>query len=128
MCQGSEAATLLGSSGRHSAKGGSRRTRARCSFATGRAKSKEAKAMHCPAEPVVAGYFTKPLQGKLFFKFRSMAMGASKESLEAHQRCSGEATERCEELKKEPQAAWLEGSTACILCMHVHAYMYACYT
>jgi len=29
---------------------------------------------HCPTEEIVADYFTKPLQGKKFYKFREKIM------------------------------------------------------
>ena len=39
-------------------------------FITDKVKRGEVKIEHCPADDMVADYFTKPLQGKLFVKFR----------------------------------------------------------
>ena len=61
--------------------------------------------MYCPTESMVADYFTKPLQGKLFHKLRDMTMGVDMKDLESYQRCFDEVIARYEELKKESKAA-----------------------
>ena len=60
--------------------------------------------MHCLAESMAVDYFTKPLQGKLFYKFRDMIMGVDMKDLESYQRCFDEVIARYEELKKESKA------------------------
>ena len=35
----------------------------------------EVDEVHCPAEEMIADFFTKPLQGQLFFKFRKEIVG-----------------------------------------------------
>eukprot|EP00978_Attheya_sp_CCMP212_P016681 scaffold43944_cov59-Attheya_sp.AAC.7 len=55
----------------------SRRTRhinIRYFFVTYRIKNKEMSVIHCPTGEMVADYFTKPLQGALFKKFRDLIM------------------------------------------------------
>ena len=37
---------------------------------------------HCPTERMLADYFTKPLQGKLFIELRNQIMGISDTSIE----------------------------------------------
>ena len=37
---------------------------------------KEIHVIYCPTEAMVADYFTKPLQGLQFVKFRNLIMGA----------------------------------------------------
>jgi hypothetical protein len=43
-------------------------------FVKDRVASKELSIEHCPTEDMVADYFTKPLQGKLFYKLRDLVM------------------------------------------------------
>ena len=37
-------------------------------------ESKKLSIEHCPTEDMVADYFTKPLQGRLFYKLRDLVM------------------------------------------------------
>ena len=46
-------------------------------FVTNRIEAKELLIQHCPTLDMIADYFTKPLQGKLFRKFRDLIMGIS---------------------------------------------------
>ena len=105
LYQGNEAAILLENNGRYSAKKGSRHIHIRYFFITGRIKSKEARAARCPAEPVAAGYFAKPVQGVLLRKLRAAAAGTGQSGLEPSQRSFGEATKKRKELKAQSGAA-----------------------
>ena len=58
---------------------------------------------------MIAGYFTKPLEGALLFKLRDAAMGTGQNGLEACQRNFDEAIKKCEELKREAEAAAAAG-------------------
>ncbi len=42
-----------------------------------RIDSKEIKVQHTGTEEMIADFFTKPLQGALFFKFRDLVMNAN---------------------------------------------------
>ncbi len=44
-------------------------------FITDRIARKEVAIQYCPTKEMVADYFTKPLQGALFYKFRDQIMG-----------------------------------------------------
>ena len=43
-------------------------------FVKDRVESRELSIEHCPTEDMVADYFTKPLQGRLFYKLRDLVM------------------------------------------------------
>ena len=43
-------------------------------FVTDKVKNKEMRIEHCPTNDMIADYFTKPLQGSLFYKLRSLIL------------------------------------------------------
>ena len=54
-------------------------------FITVQVKQKEIRVLeYCPTWAMVAGYFTKPLQGSLFRKFRNMILGIVEEDIETY--------------------------------------------
>ena len=61
--------------GRSSAGQKSRHINIRYFFIKDRIESGDILLLHCPTERMIADFFTKPLQGKLFFKFRDVIMG-----------------------------------------------------
>jgi hypothetical protein len=63
--------------GRSSAGQRSRHINIRYFFIKDRIASGEINLLHCPTAIMVADYFTKPLQGVLFTKFRDIVMGIS---------------------------------------------------
>ena len=65
--------------------------------------------MYCPTESMIADYFTKPLQGALFFKLRDAIMGIGQNDLEIYQRNFDEVIKKYEELKREAEAAAAAG-------------------
>ena len=44
-------------------------------FTKDRVGSGELLIMYCPTDEMIADFFTKPLQGKKFFKFRDLTLG-----------------------------------------------------
>ena len=44
-------------------------------FITDRIKAGEVSVQYCPPEAMLADFFTKPLQGGLFYRFRDVIMG-----------------------------------------------------
>jgi hypothetical protein len=65
---------LLENNGRASSSRRTRHINIRFFFVTDRIKNKEMSVAHCPTGEMVADYFTKPLQGALFKKFRNLIM------------------------------------------------------
>ena len=70
---------LLQNNGRMSCGKGSRHINIRYFFITDRIKNKEIRVQYCPTEEMIADYFTKPLQGSLFKKFRNLILGIAEE-------------------------------------------------
>jgi len=60
--------------GRNSCTGNSRHIDIRYFFVKDRIDKKEVKVAYCPASIILADFFTKPLQGQLFQKFRKVLM------------------------------------------------------
>jgi hypothetical protein len=52
-----------------------------------RIDKKEVKVIYTPTEQMIADFFTKPLQGKLFFKFRDLVMNNTTTSIDKVQGC-----------------------------------------
>ena len=73
--QDNKSAMLMEGNGRNSCTGNSRHINIRYFFIKDRIKNKEVRVAYCPTELMLADYFTKPLQGSLFNKFRSVIMG-----------------------------------------------------
>jgi hypothetical protein len=61
--------------GRQSAGQRSRHINIRYFFIKDQIANGEINLIHCPTAKMIADYFTKPLQGSLFVKFRDVVMG-----------------------------------------------------
>ena len=61
--------------GRNSCTGNSRHISIRYFFVKDRVDKKELRIEYCNTNDMVADYFTKPLQGKQFLRFRKVIMG-----------------------------------------------------
>jgi hypothetical protein len=70
--QDNQSAIKLSENGKASSGKGTRHINIRHFFITDR---KEVAIQYCPTKEMVADYFTKPLQGELFYKFRDQIMG-----------------------------------------------------
>ena len=75
LYQDNEAAILLANNGRMSCGKGSKHIHIRYFFITDKIKKKEIVVRHCPTGEMIADYFTKPVQGALFRKFRDLVLG-----------------------------------------------------
>jgi hypothetical protein len=73
--QDNESAIRLETNGRQSAGKQSRHIDIRYFFLKDRLKSENIQIKHCPTELMIADFFTKPLQGTLFTKFRAVILG-----------------------------------------------------
>ena len=60
--------------GRNSCTGKSRHIHIRYFFVKDRVDKKEVRIEYCPSLDMLADFFTKPLQGKLFLKFKELLM------------------------------------------------------
>ena len=74
LYQDNKSAILLENNGRRSSSKRTKHIHMRYYFITDRVRKNELSIEHCPTEDMVADFFTKPLQGKLFHKFRSIIM------------------------------------------------------
>ena len=75
LFQDNESTVCMEVNGRNSCTGNSRHVNIRFFFVYYRVKSGDIKVVYCPADKMVADFFTKPLQGSIFKKFRDSVMG-----------------------------------------------------
>ena len=61
--------------GRNSCTGNSRHVDIRFFFVHDRVKTGKVDVVYCPTDKMVADFFTKPLQGNIFKKFRASVRG-----------------------------------------------------
>ena len=73
--QDNRSAILLETNGRRSSSKRTKHLNVRYFFVTNRIKSGDISIEYCPTMEMVADFFTKPLQGELFYKFRDEIMG-----------------------------------------------------
>ena len=86
LYQDNQAAMLLQNNGRMSCGKGSKHIHIRYFFITDKIKKKEIKVRHCPTKEMIADYFTKPVQGTLFRRFRDLILGIRDEDGQSY-RC-----------------------------------------
>jgi len=72
--QENQSAILLEKNGRGSSSKRTRHINIRYFFITNRVKSGEVSIKYCPTEEMIADFFTKPLQGAKFKKFRNLIL------------------------------------------------------
>ncbi len=73
--QDNQSTIKLSENGKASSGKGTRHINIRYFFITDRIARKDVAIQYCPTKEMVADYFTKPLQGALFYKFRDQIMG-----------------------------------------------------
>ena len=81
LYQDNKSPILLQNNGRLSCRKGSKNINIAYFFITDRFKQKEIRVEYCPTGTMIADYFTKPLQGSLFRKFRNMILGIVEEDI-----------------------------------------------
>ena len=81
LYQDNKSTILLQFNGRLSCRKGSKHIYIRYFFLTDWIKQKEIRGEYCPTGAMIADYFTKPLQGSLFRKFRNMILGIVEEDI-----------------------------------------------
>lgn len=72
--QDNQSAILLEKNGRASSSKRTRHINIRYFFVTDRIAAKEVDIQYCPTGQIIANFFTKPLQGTPFRKFRNLVM------------------------------------------------------
>ena len=75
LYQDNQSTILMLKNGRNSCTGNSRHIHIRFFFVKDRIDKKEVKIEYCPSLSMLADFFTKPLQGQLFLKFKRVLMG-----------------------------------------------------
>ena len=75
LYQDNQSAIKMEQNGRNSCTGNSRHINVRYFFIHDRVKSGNLKVVYCPANLMLADFFTKPLQGSIFKTFRNAIMG-----------------------------------------------------
>ena len=86
LMQDNQSTMLLENNGRYSVGKGSRHVDIRYFFITDRIQKKHVKVQYCPTEEIIADFFTKPLQGALFYKFRDLVLGIRAEDYEEYRK------------------------------------------
>lgn len=80
LYQDNKSAMLLENNGRASSSRRTRHMHIRYFFISDRVRAKEISIEYCPTEDMLADFFTKPLQGKQFFKLRDLIMNIESSS------------------------------------------------
>ena len=75
LFQDNESTIKMEVNGRNSCTGNSRHVNIRFFFVHDRVKTGKVDVVYCPTDKMVADFFTKPLQGSIFKKFRASVMG-----------------------------------------------------
>ena len=75
LYQDNQSTILMLKNGRNSCTGNSRHIHIRFFFVKDRVDKKEVKVEYCASLDMLADFFTKPLQGQLFLKFKRVLMG-----------------------------------------------------
>jgi hypothetical protein len=89
--QDNQSAMLLEKNGRASSSKRTRHINIRYFFVTDRINAKEISVEYCPTGEMIADFFTKPLQGSLFKKFRDQIMNVAStaDSMQNHRSVLG---------------------------------------
>ena len=86
LMQDNQSTILLENNGRFSVGKGSRHINIRYFFITDRIKNNDFKVVYCPTEEMIADYFSKPLQGALFHKFRDLIQGINPTDIDMYKK------------------------------------------
>ena len=84
LLQDNQSSILIKNNGRMSCGKGSKHIHIRYFFIWDRVQNKEVKIQYCPTEQMIADYFSKPLQGKIFHQFRDLILGINPDDYEIY--------------------------------------------
>ena len=79
--QDNQSTILLENNGMQLCGKGSRHIRIKYFFVTDKIKDKKLTVIYCPTKQMVADFFTKPLQGELYFTHRNVILGINPEDV-----------------------------------------------
>ena len=82
--QDNESCIKLANNGKVSSSKRTGHIHIRCFFVTDWVKGKELEIYYCPTEDMLGDFFTKPLQGSLFAKFRNHILGITAEEYKTY--------------------------------------------
>ena len=84
--QDNESAILLETNGTRSVGKGSRHVRIKYFFIADKVKNKELEVLYCPTGEMTEDFYTKPLQGALFFKHRNCMLGVNPSDIQKYKK------------------------------------------
>ena len=108
LMQDNQSCMLLENNGRYSAGKGSKHIDIRYFFVTDRIEKKHIKVKYCPTEEMIADFFTKPLQGALFYKFRDAVLGINANDFEGYKEKYYQALEKYRLINKQASTSLQE--------------------
>ena len=79
LYQDNQSTKILLENGKASSSKRTRHINIKYYFLTDRISNKELSVVYCPTEEMIADYFSKPLQGQKFIKFRNMVLNIDQE-------------------------------------------------
>jgi hypothetical protein len=94
VLQDNKSAILLENNGKRSSGKRTRHINIRYYFVTDRIAAGELSVEYCPTGEMLADFFTKPLQGALFRKFRNRILNLTEEEVRAYKKKANEKTVR----------------------------------
>ena len=100
--QDNQITMLLANNGRQSSGKKTRHIDIRYFFITDNVKRGKASIAYCPTENMLADFFTKPFQGSLFWKFKSLIINLS-DPVTVPQECVAENSTKSDFPEKTPQ-------------------------
>jgi hypothetical protein len=112
--QDNQSIIRLADNGKASSGKGTRHINIRYFFIADRIARKEVAIVYCPTKQRVADYFTKPLQGALFYKFRDQIMGGvvPMSTIVGDHRSVLDKKSNESRIMKKPGVTWKSGETA----------------
>ena len=99
--QDNQSTILLANNGRALTGKGSKHVGIQYFFVTDRIEKKHIKVKYCPTLEMLTDFFTKPLKGALFYKFRDTIQGVSMDDAESYEKRYLEVLEKYELLDKK---------------------------
>ena len=117
--QDNQSTMLLAKSGRQSSGQSTRHIEIRYYFVTDNVKRGKLNIEYCPTEEMIGDFFTKPLQGTLFRKFRKKILNLPDDLAEVQQECVGTHNNNDKKVDKNVSAGLTRGKSYADVVRHV---------